>query len=202
MIEASSGTSESRENKPRYLEIGSSDGRIEAFETLDITGGPNVDYACDASKPLPFADGTFDLIYSSHVLEHIPWYFTERTLKEWVRILKPGGVLEVWVPDGLKICETLVRAEREGVSYIDKDGWYKFNPRKDPCVWAAGRIFTYGDGPGNPNHPNWHWAIFTPRYLKELFTGAGLVDIKEMSRSEVRGYDHGWINMGVKRTKL
>lgn len=42
------------------------------------------------------------LLYASHVLEHIPWYKTEEVLREWVRVLKPGGVLEVWVPDRLK----------------------------------------------------------------------------------------------------
>ena len=63
-----------------------------------------MDYVYDAGKPLPFEDNTFDLVYASHVLEHIPWYKVEEVVKEWVRILKPGGVLEVWVPDGLKIC--------------------------------------------------------------------------------------------------
>ena len=185
----------------RYLEIGCGGSRLPEFETLDIVGGPNVDYVYDAAKPLPFKDNTFDLIYASHVLEHIPWYKTEEVLREWVRILKAGGQLEVWVPDGLKICQTLLKAELEGINEIEKDGWYKFNPRKDPCVWTSSRIFTYGDGTGNPNHPNWHRAMFTPRYLKELFERVGLKDIREMDRSEVRGYDHGWINLGVKGTK-
>jgi len=185
----------------RYLEIGPGNETMPGFETLNIVGGPNVDYVFDAAETLPFEDNTFDLIYASHILEHIPWYKTEGVLKEWVRILNPEGQLEAWVPDGLKICETLFKAELGSVNSIDKDGWYKFNPRKDPCLWAAGRIFTYGDGTGNPNHPNWHRAIFTPRYLKELFEYVGLIKIKEMDHSEVRGYDHGWINLGVKGTK-
>lgn len=185
----------------RYLEIGPGNEMMLGFETLNIVGGTNVDYVFDAAKTLPFEDNTFDLIYASHILEHIPWYKTEEVLKEWVRILKPEGQLEAWVPDSLKICETLFKAELESVNLIDKDGWYKFNPRKDPCLWAAGRIFSYGDGTGNPNHPNWHRAIFTPRYLKELFKYVGLINIKEMGHSEVRGYDHGWINLGVKGTK-
>jgi len=189
-----------RNKSQRYLDIGSGK-RIPGFETLNIVGGLDVDYVLDAAKPLPFPDNTFDLIYASHILEHIPWYKTEEVLKEWCRILKPGGQLEIWVPDGLKICETLLKAELEGVNITEKDGWYKFNPRKDPCVWAAGRIFTYGDGTGNPTHPNWHRAIFTPRYLKELFELAGLFNVREMDRSEVRGYDHGWINLGVMGTK-
>ena len=185
----------------KYLEIGPGRYRLPGFETLDIVGGCNIDYVWDAAKRLPFKDNTFDLIYASHVLEHIPWYMTEQVLKEWVRVLKPGGWLEVWVPDGLKICKTLVEAELEGVNRIHEDGWYKFNPLRDPCVWAAGRIFSYGDGKGSKNHPNWPRAIFTARYLKELFERVGLVDVRELDRSEVRGYDHGWINLGIKGRK-
>jgi len=181
----------------RYLEIGCGGSRLPGFETLDIVGGPNVDYVYDAAKPLPFKDNTFDLIYASHVLEHIPWYKTEEVLKEWVRILKPGGQLEIWVPDGLKICKALVQAELEGIKVADMDSWCKFNPRKDPCVWAAGRIF-WG---ANPEYPSWHKAIFTPRYLKELFERVGLKNVKIMDSSEVRGYNHGWINLGVKGVK-
>lgn len=181
----------------RYLEIGPGASRIPSFETLDVVRGPNVDYVWDAAKPLPFKSGTFDLVYASHVLEHIPWYKTEEVLRDWTLVLKHGGLLEAWVPDGLKICKTLLEAELGGGSRIDEDGWYRFNPRRDPCVWAAGRIFTYGDGTGATNHPNWHRAIFTARYLKELFERAGLVDVRELDRSEVRGYDHGWISLGV-----
>jgi hypothetical protein len=33
--------------------------------------------------------------------------------------------------------------------------------------------------------------------LRALLLKAGLSDIRRMNRSEVRGYDHGWINLGV-----
>jgi len=147
--------------KPRrYLEIGPGNSRLPGFETLDIIGGRNVDYVYDAAKPLPFEDDTFDLVYASHVLEHIPWYKTEEVLKEWARILKPGGVLEVWVPDGLKICKALLEYELNGAKEaMELDGWYKFNPRKDLYLWVNGRLFTYGDGTGNPKSSNWHRAI-------------------------------------------
>ena len=185
----------------RRLEIGAGGSRAPGFETLDIVGGRNVDYVLDASKRLPFADSTFELIYASHVLEHIPWYFVEDVLGEWCRVLKRGGNLEIWVPDGLKICKALVDAEVRENNYIYKDGWYKFNPRRDPCVWAAGRLFTYGDGDGDPKSSNWHRALFTARYLRAVLKQVGLLNIRELERSEVRGYDHGWINLGLTGTK-
>ncbi len=186
----------------RKLEIGVGDYRLAGFETLSIIGGSHVDYVLDASKRLPFEDETFESVYASHVLEHIAWYKTEETLREWVRILKRGGRLEVWVPDGLKICQALIEAELEGKDRTYLDGWYKFNPDRDPCVWAAGRMFTYGDGSGDITSPNWHRALFTPRYLRVLFEKVGLKDIRGLSHEEVRGYDHGWINLGMGATKF
>jgi SAM-dependent methyltransferase len=174
---------------------------MEGFETLDILGGREVDYPVDAARALPFPDGTFALVYASHVLEHIPWYHTEDVLREWVRILRPGGALEVWVPDALRVAEVLVRYENEGIDGTDADGWYRFNPDRDPARWAAGRTFTYGDGTGRTDHPNWHRALFTPRYLMKLCQQAGLTDVARMDRARVRGYDHGWINLGVEGRK-
>ena len=53
---------------------------------------------CDVeSEPLPFADATFDIIYSKSFIEHL--YYPERYLKEAHRVLKPGGLLLTLVPD-------------------------------------------------------------------------------------------------------
>lgn len=180
----------------RYLEIGSGNKKIPGFETLDIIGGKNIDYVLDVARPLPFENDTFDLIHASHVLKHIPWFKTEEVLKEWVRILKPGGQLEVWVPDGMKACTVLLETELGSRTTIP-DEWALLNPRRDPFLWVNGRLF-YG---ARSDYPSWHKAIFTPRYLKELFVRVGLMDVREMDRSEVRGYDHGWINLGVKGAK-
>ncbi len=185
----------------RRLEIGPGPTRIEGFETLNIRAGRHVDYVYDACGQLPFSDNCFELVYASHVLEHVPWYQTEEVLQEWVRILQPGGVLEVWVPDGLKVCRTLIEYEDSGRDESKCDGWYRFNPQKDVCKWAAGRVFSYGDGTGRADSPNWHRALFTSRYLSGRLGQAGLTDIREMDRTEVRGSDHGWINLGVRGTK-
>ena len=186
----------------RCLEIGPGLERIPGFETLDIKPSSNVDYVFDCTKKLPFKDQTFKIIYASHVLEHIPWYQLEKVLKEWLRILKPGGCLELWVPDAVKICKAFVDAELNNNNYIDMDGWYKFNPDKDPCMWASGRIFTYGDGTGDPNNPNWHRALLSSRYLTSLMHKVGLSDIRKLDHKDIRADDHGWINLGMKGTKL
>lgn len=44
-----------------------------------------------------FRDGVLDWVYSSHVLEDFP--DTARVLDAWVRVLRPGGVLVLYLPD-------------------------------------------------------------------------------------------------------
>jgi SAM-dependent methyltransferase len=161
----------------------------------------NVDYVWDASTRLPFSANTFELVYASHVLEHFAWYHTEKILREWARILKPGGVLEVWVPDGLKICKAFVQAETLGEDPLVSDPWTRFNEKRDPCVWASGRTFTYGDGTGAVNNPNWHRALFSPRYLQVVLQNAGFRSVELLHRTHVRGHDHGWINLGMRGIK-
>lgn len=191
----------SRIKQNRKLEIGPGAERIHGFETVNVVWGRNVDYVADASMSLPFPDATFDLVYASHVLEHIPWYLLNQVLKEWNRIIVSNGFIEIWVPNGLKIAKTFVAAEEGVVNDIEKDGWYKFNDAKDPCIWANGRIFSYGDGTGEKNDPNWHLTIFSPRFLKNLLKESGFVEIEQLDRTSVRGYDHGWINLGVRGRK-
>lgn len=186
--------------KIRKLEIGPGTSRINGFETLNIINSNSTDYILDASMKLPFTSNTFEIVYASHILEHIPWYKTRDVLVEWKRIIKPEGWIEIWVPDGLKIAKAFVEAEK-GNDYLHEDGWFKFNNSHDPCLWASGRIFTYGDGLGETNHPNWHRAIFSERYLIDVLAEIGFNNVTVMTGNEVRGYDHKWINLGVKGQK-
>ena len=190
----------------RCLEIGPGAGiyvghitgnSTAGFETVDVFSHRGATYVADASRRLPFATATFDLVYASHIIEHVPWYQVDMTLKEWVRVLKPGGRLEVWTPNGLRIAKAFVEAEERACADFHADDWWRMNEQRDPCLWAAGRMFSYGDGTGTANHENWHRSLFSPRFLRSAFAAAGLADIREMDRAEVRTHDHGWINLGV-----
>lgn len=181
----------------RFLEIGPGGHRIEGFETLNIVGSSHVDYIWSAERKLPFKTGTFSIVYASHILEHIPWYLAQKTIKEWGRIVTPGGKIEIWLPDGVKICKAFVDAELNDSKDFTNDGWYRFNDERDPCLWASGRIFSYGDGKGTKGHFNWHLAVYSYRYLEKLLHEAGFTQVRQLETKDIRGLDHGWINLGV-----
>ncbi|MDH4316866.1 MAG: methyltransferase domain-containing protein, partial [Desulfobulbaceae bacterium] len=70
-----------------------------AWINVDFTAtGPGV-VAHDLMQPLEFDDDTFDAVYHSHVLEHMPKRYAPVFLGECLRVLKPGGILRVVVPD-------------------------------------------------------------------------------------------------------
>ena len=192
----------------RCLEIGPGKKPIKGFESLNLdkdtrTEG-DADHIGDA-RSLPFDNNTFDIVYSSHCIEHIQWFEVEDTIKEWVRVIKSGGKLEVWTVNGYAIAKALVEYEETG-------RWAgppisEWNNKKilsilknDPYLWTSGRIMSYARS--GEYDSNLHRVIWTPKFLKQCFEKAGLKNIRDMDNSEVRGYDHGWINMGVCGVKL
>jgi cyclopropane fatty-acyl-phospholipid synthase-like methyltransferase len=78
--------------------------------------------ACDVSKPLPFADETFDAIFSNDVLCHIPG--RPALLAEMYRVLKPGG-RRMLFSDALIIGGIVSQDEIATRSSI---GYYLFSP--------------------------------------------------------------------------
>jgi SAM-dependent methyltransferase len=65
----------------------------------DIEAFPGVDIVADIRNGLPLADDSFDYIVSIHVLPEIPYGDLDRTLTELKRVLKPGGVLRLALPN-------------------------------------------------------------------------------------------------------
>ncbi len=83
----------------RKLHIGAEFGS-EGWEVLNITPAPHVDHVCNANDLSQFRDRTFAQIYASHVLEHFDYMNALHiVLREWLRVLEPGGKLYVSVPD-------------------------------------------------------------------------------------------------------
>lgn len=115
---------------------------------------------------LPYADGTFDFVIASEILEHVPE--DDRAIAELIRVLKPGGRLAVTVPRWLpeKVCWML------SDSYHANEGGhiriYRADQLRDK-VTARGLRFDHGHhahalhspfwwlkcavGVDNPDHP-------------------------------------------------
>ena len=87
-------------SQPYKLHIGCGQNIFSGWINIDIeANNPGVDLICDIRNELPFDDGSCSLIYNEHVLEHLTVEEGLFFLKECRRVLQPGGVLRVAMPD-------------------------------------------------------------------------------------------------------
>ncbi|MGE0156830.1 MAG: methyltransferase domain-containing protein [Geobacter sp.] len=77
-----------------------------------MTPFEGIDHIMDARDLSAFPDETFAVVYASHVLEHFDYKDELLTvLKEWHRVLMPGGKLLVSVPDLETLCRLFADKE-------------------------------------------------------------------------------------------
>lgn len=83
--------------------------------------------ACDLTKGLPYPDDSFDVVYHSHLLEHLPRQFVLPFLRECGRVLRPRGVIRVAVPDLEMIArlylESLEKASQGSTEWCHNYDW-------------------------------------------------------------------------------
>jgi predicted SAM-dependent methyltransferase len=83
---------------PLKLHLGSGGQRPAGWVNVDLVG-MDADLYWDLTRPLPFADGVAEAVFLEHVLEHFPLAQVLDLLTEAKRLLAPGGILRVGVPD-------------------------------------------------------------------------------------------------------
>ena len=77
-----------------------------------VVGDPNVkvDLNCNANS-LPYDNDTVDFIYAGHLLEHFYPDTVLSAVREWYRVLKPGGTLIIVVPDCGEVFKSYAKRE-------------------------------------------------------------------------------------------
>lgn len=147
------------------LHIGCGDRIIPGFINVDVRKLPHVDVVAAADHLPMFGGGTVDLIYSSHVLEHVRRGGEPTVLNEWHRVLRPGGVLRLAVPD----FESIVT-------------WYKRSGMLDDIM---GLLY------GGQNHEhNVHYQTFDFARLSQLLLKAGFREVYRYDWSQTVHKDY------------
>jgi len=116
--------------QPVKLELGSGrrKGRVD---WLFSDWGGNGDFNFNFTKPIPLPGNSVDYLYSSHVLEHFSYPSPMLSfLGECLRILKPGGVFSVAVPNARIFIDAYLQPEK-----FDKEKY---------CSWDVGLSYTNG----------------------------------------------------------
>ena len=121
---------------PIKLEIGSGPKRgADGWTTVDIDGA---DIEHDLRNGFPLSDNSVDAIYSSHLLEHIPYPGLLALLRESHRVLKPEGVFLACVPNARHYIEAYIENKR----FLPEDkvfrpGWVETGSAIDELKYFA-----------------------------------------------------------------
>lgn len=147
--------------KGLYLNVGCGPNARPNFINLDYHWAPGVNICWDITKkPLPIKDNSIMGIHTEHCLEHLSMEGCEYALKEFYRVLNPGGAARIIVPDG----EIYLKNYSEGkqVPYADK----YLTPMQ-----AVNRVF----------YKDHHRFIYDFETMKLLLLRAGFSKVEKLS---------------------
>lgn len=96
------------------------------------------DIPCDLRRGIPFPRNTVHKIYSSHFMEHLPYKFGQRFLAEALRVLVPGGVFSICVPNARIYIEAYLNPSIDiSDHFVFKPAYHNTNSRIDFVNYMA-----------------------------------------------------------------
>lgn len=141
------------------LNLGCGTSYLPGYTNVDGLAELNPDIVARVDDLSFAADGEYDLVRASHILEHFPLETAHILLSEWKRVIKPKGYLVVCCPDFLRLCwRTILKPSA-------------LNPHS-PLFrkgWVSG-LFA-GDLPPEFRHE----SVFTEKSLKQILESVGFV---------------------------
>lgn len=91
---------------------------VKKLKVFNANWNPDI-YLHNLVTPFPWADGSIDVVYSSHTVEHMTRAQGQQFLSECVRVLKPGGILRIVVPDLRAIVDRYVAGDLKSEFFLD-----------------------------------------------------------------------------------
>jgi predicted SAM-dependent methyltransferase len=158
-----------RSHQVRKLQVGAGYNILKGWLNTDVYPKSREVFFLDAAKPFPFEEGTFDYIFSEHLIEHLTYNDGLFMLSECHRVLKPGGRIRIATPDletltGLHIPEKSDLQQRYIKCIIDT-----YLP--EMCVYRDSFVI-------NNAFRNWgHQFIYDQATLQSAVEEAGFIDI-------------------------
>jgi len=137
----------------------------------------------NACKRIPLPNKSLEMVYSSHVLEHLDPSEAERFLAEVHRVLRPGGIIRLALPDLRRRAEKYM-ADGDGDGFMESLNMREYSVRS---LRTKLRILIVGDRE--------HRWMYDSRSLIRLLEKARFADAREMAPGETMIPDPGPLNL-------
>jgi predicted SAM-dependent methyltransferase len=108
-------------SKLRYLNLGCGSHFHTDWVNVDFSKTGEGVIAQNLLEGIPFEDNTFEVVYHSHVLEHFPRDKARDFIQECYRVLMPGGIIRIAVPDLEQIVKNYIRLFETGKANLDNN---------------------------------------------------------------------------------
>lgn len=116
------------------LNVGAGKRRIPGYTGVDAVQREGADIVAPADN-IPLADGCATEILAIHLIEHLYAWQVPGLLKEWYRLLSPGGRLVLELPDLKKCAKNLLSPRPEKTpGQLSMFGIYGDHTLKDPWM--------------------------------------------------------------------
>lgn len=141
----------------------------------------NVIYV-NLNKRWKYSDNSVDVVYSSHVLEHLSISKSEQFLNEAYRVLKPGGTIRIVVPDLFQLSNEYLQKYSEGDASASDSFLYFMNMHVEGQYRSTSvlhRILGILQ-----NYPHQHKYMYDRISLKGKLVNNGFSNIKEATYGE------------------
>ena len=162
-----------------YLDLGCGRNCHKNLINLDYLWHPSVDVCWDIQKGIPFSDGSLKGIFSEHCFEHFPLEAAFFLMRECRRVLVPGGILRIVVPDaGMYLDRYHERSKGTGKDKFPFEEKESFQGVYTPML-SVNRIF-YQDR----EQAFGHRTMYDHELLRGLLLEAGFTRIEKRSFRE------------------
>ena len=149
------------------LNLGCGDKILPGYVNVDVApsrNGRRPDVLCDLRKLASFGNSSAEEVMAIHVVEHFWRWEVVEVLREWVRVLRPGGRMVLECPNLASACREVLEGPPQAVG-PGQEG--------QRSMWVL-----YGD-------PRWqdplmvHRWGYTPQSLAQVMQEAGLVNVRQ-----------------------
>lgn len=102
------------------LNLGCGRNVMTGWINADLKATSSELFTMDASRPFPFPDNYFSYVFSEHMFEHLDLPGQQNMMRECLRVLRPGGVLRIAMPDFDFLIDLVNNPDREiNRKYLD-----------------------------------------------------------------------------------